>query len=87
MKILSSEITPYKVYRNRRKFIKEAFMVSCASLFTRSTFGYHETSNNHLSSQLDVRDKINTYEEITNYNNYYEFGSKKFNSRSPALIG
>ena len=77
MKILSSEITPYKIYRNRRKFIKEAIAISISSILTKSSFGYHDLNKNHLIDQLEANDKLNSLEEITNYNNFYEFGTGK----------
>ena len=77
MKILSSEITSYKTYRNRRKFIKEALAISTSSLLAGPSLGFHESNKDHLFNQIDENDKLNNYQEITNYNNYYEFGTGK----------
>ena len=77
MKILSSEITPYKTFRNRRKFIKETLAISTSSLLAGPALGFHESNKDHLFNQIDASDKLNNYQEITNYNNYYEFGTGK----------
>tara|TARA_Y100000590_G_scaffold465355_1_gene637426 strand:+ start:1519 stop:2439 length:921 start_codon:yes stop_codon:yes gene_type:complete len=76
-KILSSEITPYSIYLNRRKFIKTASAFSLASTITFPTQALHTQESSKYNSQLDKNDKLNTYEDITTYNNFYEFGMGK----------
>jgi len=76
-KILSSEITPYSTYINRRKFIKTASAFSLISSAAFSARALHNQDVEKYNSQLDVDDKLNTYEEITTYNNFYEFGMGK----------
>ncbi len=77
MKILNSEITPYKFYINRRNFIKSSSAAVMASLIPSNSHAYHNDSNIKAVNQLDENDKLNTYEEITTYNNFYEFGTGK----------
>ncbi len=77
MKILSSEITPHKTYINRRKFIRNSILTSVSLSISSNVNASHESSSNSFSSKLDNDDQLNTYEEITTYNNFYEFGTGK----------
>ena len=90
MEILGSEITPYNLYINRRKFIKNVSAVGFASILSSKIYSKHLDESDDYNLLLDEGDKVNTYEEITNYNNFYEFGmgksdpaenSKNFNSK------
>ena len=76
-KILPSEITPYTTYLNRRKFIKAASIMSIASSLSVSAKALHLDDSSKYYKQLDESDELNTYEEITTYNNFYEFGTGK----------
>ena len=76
-KILSSEITPYSSYLNRRKFIKSTAAFSIASSLSLSTKAKHNDNLLKYSKYLDEGDNLNTFEEITTYNNFYEFGMGK----------
>ena len=77
MKILSSEITPYKAYLNRRTFIKGTLASSLITSFGTPSLAHHELGNDDFLNQLEENDSLNTYDEITNYNNFYEFGTGK----------
>jgi len=77
MKIFGSEITPYKTYINRRQFIKSSIATSIATSLTSNLYGDHINSSNKYINQLNENDSLNTYEEITTYNNFYEFGTAK----------
>ena len=77
MKILGSEITPYNLYINRRKFIKNVSAVGFVSLLPSKIYSKHLGESDDYNLLLDESDKVNTYEEITNYNNFYEFGMGK----------
>ena len=77
MKILGSEITPYNLYINRRKFIKKASAVSLVSILPTEIYSKHIGVSDDYEMFLDEGDTLNTYEEITNYNNFYEFGMGK----------
>jgi len=78
--IPSSEITPKQVYLSRRDFIKAAgviagsvALVACAVQPGKST-----PSGTNISTQVPSAGDIpNTLDEITNYNNYYEFTTDK----------
>jgi sulfoxide reductase catalytic subunit YedY len=64
-----SEITPEQIYSKRRKFIKSIGLgvgsLSLSSIpFLNTAYSQNET-------------KLTSYNDITNYNNYYEFGTGK----------
>ncbi|MDP6785404.1 MAG: protein-methionine-sulfoxide reductase catalytic subunit MsrP [Alphaproteobacteria bacterium] len=77
MKIFGSEITPYKKYLTRRQFIQSSIATSIATTLPSNLYAAHEKQNNQYSDQLSQNDSLNTYEEITTYNNFYEFGTGK----------
>lgn len=87
--ILASEITPREVFENRREFIKAAgfgliagaaaatglisgLTSRCAEAATQrqKIAGYSKTA-------YGVGEKLTDYNDITTYNNYYEFGTSK----------
>ena len=76
-KIISSEVTSYSTYINRRKFIKTASVVSIASSLNFPVQALHLEDKSQYQEKLQENDKLNTYEEITTYNNFYEFGVGK----------
>ncbi len=86
-KIKSSEITPENVYLNRRNFIRAA-MVAGSTVATGLTYRYfnppppkeivtEEILNLEKPSEFRAEERLNTFEEITNYNNFYEFSTSK----------
>ena len=77
MKILPSEITPYKNYLNRRKFIKSSIATSLVLGASTGLQANHVSNQNIYNNQLDENDSLNSFEEITTYNNFYEFGMGK----------
>ena len=66
----SSEITPESDYIDRRKFLAAAGVMGAAVLGPKLL-----SSAVPRTARQD--DKPNTWEEITTYNNYYEFGTDK----------
>ena len=68
--IKSSEITTEDQYLNRRNFLAAAGIATAGLMGSVRLIGGVAPSN-----QQD--DKPNTYDEITHYNNYYEFGTDK----------
>jgi len=83
--ILSSEITPENLYWNRRSFIRAA-SGAALGLAGTATFGgvpgdllaAPQTELADLKqSQFSTSDSPNSYDEITSYNNFYEFGLQK----------
>ena len=76
-KILSSEITPQSTYLNRRKFIKTASAVSISTSAVFPVQALHSEDTSQYQKKLDDGDELNIFEEITTYNNFYEFGMGK----------
>jgi len=81
--IPSSEITPKHVYLSRRDFIKSAGIIAgsvalaaCAPQLT-STTQTAPPAPTAGGKTDELGDPVNTYNDITNYNNYYEFTTDK----------
>ncbi len=94
--IRSSEITDPKLYVNRREFLRttagvvagaavlgshEAWAAGRPAAHGRKLDGI-KPSPLSLTAQQQQQDKLNSWEDITSYNNYYEFGTDK---DSPSL--
>jgi methionine sulfoxide reductase catalytic subunit len=85
--IPSSEITDKKLYLNRREFLQAAtgtaaiaaagLMGSEAMLHAATPAPHGRKLENVKKSPLSADEKPNKWEEITTYNNYYEFGTDK----------
>tara|TARA_Y100000588_G_scaffold231511_1_gene245265 strand:- start:23 stop:982 length:960 start_codon:yes stop_codon:yes gene_type:complete len=82
--IRSSEITPEHLYRNRRQFIKATSGAALGAVSGASILGQYDGT---VSAQQDIPDlvkspfstdeELNSFEDITTYNNFYEFGLDK----------
>ena len=82
--IRSSEITPKQVYLSRRDFMKAATFATGAALLSAcapSVADQAEEAKPEPKSNAtdELGDPVNTYSDITNYNNYYEFTVDKQN--------
>lgn len=84
--IRSHEITPYSQYLSRRDFLKAAGIVSgsallaaCAPTATGTTIpAVNEEEAKQYSAKTDeFGDPANSFDDITHYNNYYEFTTDK----------
>lgn len=80
--VRSSEITPKQVYLSRRDFMKAATVTASAALLAACAPSAADEVQNvkpvPTSNATDeLGDKVNTYSDITNYNNYYEFTTDK----------
>jgi len=81
--VKSSEITPYSQYLSRRDFLKAAGIVTGSALLAacapRATgTAVPEGGAPAASGKMDeLGDPANSFEDITNYNNYYEFSTDK----------
>ena len=76
----SSEITPKQVYLSRRDFMKAAGVIAGSVALAACTVApeMNTSSGNNISTPTPTTgDTPNTYEDITNYNNYYEFTTDK----------
>jgi len=65
--IPSSEITPYELYLDRRRFLAQSATLAGVAVLAPSVLGATEAQE----------DERTPYEDITHYNNYYEFGTGK----------
>ena len=68
-KYKESEITPEKIYKKRRKFIKSIGLSVGSVSLTSIPFLNNAYSQN--------KNELTSYEDIITYNNYYEFGTGK----------
>ena len=70
-----SEITPEREYLNRRTFLKLAGGVG--AIAAGSALAPHLLRSALVSGAGAQEDKLNSWDQITSYNNYYEFGTDK----------
>ena len=83
--VKSSEITPYSQYLSRRDFLKAAGLVTgsvllaaCAPSAEQSATTAPASPMPELPAKMDeLGAPVNAFEDITNYNNYYEFSTDK----------
>src|SRR4051812_38119469 len=76
--IPASEITPEATYLGRRDFVRRAGAIAAGALVlprALSACAPGERSDTGEVARQD--DRVNSYDEITSYNNYYEFGTDK----------
>jgi len=81
--VRSSEITPKSVYFSRRSFLKTAGAAAATALLAAcapalSTAALPTPTGLSAGTKTDeLGDPLNSYQDITNYNNYYEFTTDK----------
>jgi sulfoxide reductase catalytic subunit YedY len=83
--IPSSEITPKSLYLNRRKFLTGAALATAAA-----SVGIREIVSPSITAQANAKiegikpssfstkETITPFKDVTNYNNYYEFSTDKY---------
>src|ERR1700692_2661056 len=85
--IPSSEITPKGLYFNRRKFLAGTVLAGAAAavgvgfreLGSPSTTALADAKIDGIKkSSLSTNEAITPYKDVTNYNNYYEFSTDKY---------
>src|SRR6202035_1744065 len=85
--IPSSEITPKGLYLNRRKFLAGTALAGAAAavgvgfreLGSPSTTALADSKIDGIKkSSLSTNETITPYKDVTNYNNYYEFPTDKY---------
>lgn len=81
-KIFASEITPERIYQNRRSFLKKLGLAS-VSLGLHPMISWANFSHLKKNSS-DHRDNLTSYRDITSYNNFYEFGLQKSSPKKNA---
>ena len=79
--IPSSEITPERLFHGRRDFIKYASAVlgiaAAGTILPGSAPAYSAPLGLQAKGKYDTTEKPTPLEDITSYNNYYEFGTGK----------
>jgi len=84
--IPSSEITPYEVYLDRRKFIGRAASLAAAATVVPSVLGAACDFVDEAATASGTRrsliagtqeEELTPYKDVTRYNNFYEFGTGK----------
>jgi len=85
--LAASEITDQQVYVNRRQFLNRSATMATASLLPLSlanaTTEVEATFLDLKQSAYSTDDELTSYDSVTSYNNFYEFGTDK---ASPALL-
>jgi sulfoxide reductase catalytic subunit YedY len=85
--IPSSEITPKKLYLNRRNFLAGTVISGAAAVAGMSLRELAEPTNVVLAntkiegiqkSSFSTTEKITPLKDVSNYNNYYEFSTDKY---------
>ena len=85
--IASSEITPQSVYLDRRRFLAGAAAAGAAAIAGRAAMELASPStvvraemklNVTVKSPFSTTEKQNSLEDITHYNNFYEFSTDKY---------
>jgi len=87
MKIKSSEITPEHLYLSRREFFKTAgllgagaaVLAACSPAASEGPVDYAAIGEepSAIAETDELGNPLNSYHDITNYNNYYEFSIDK----------
>ncbi len=75
--IRPSEITPEAVFLDRRRLIAGLLGAGAAAALPAGEAPALAALKYTRNAKLSVTEKPNTFEEITNYNNFYEFGTDK----------
>jgi sulfoxide reductase catalytic subunit YedY len=70
--IPSSEITPERIYQNRREFIKTSAALLLPALQSKR-------------GPFDTTETVTPYQDATTYNNYYEFGTARDDASKNAV--
>jgi len=75
--IKSSEITPKSIYLDRRRFMQQAVATSVLLTADAMLPAWAKKWPELKHSPYSSSDKLSSFEDITTYNNFYEFGTSK----------
>jgi sulfoxide reductase catalytic subunit YedY len=75
--VKSSEITPHSLYLSRREFLKAASIASASALLAACAPRAASDMAAFPVKKDEFGDPANSFEDITHYNNYYEFSENK----------
>jgi sulfoxide reductase catalytic subunit YedY len=87
-RIAPSDITPREAFLNRRELLAGALATGASSLLRTARADQAPSGGARLqytrNAKYSVNETPNKYEEITGYNNYYEFGTDKDDPKANA---
>jgi len=80
-----ADVTPKEVYLNRRNFLQRLGLAGAAaaagerlySAFAQPQVAFAGTKLTTVKSPYTVNEKITSMNDVTHYNNFYEFGTDK----------
>ncbi len=81
-----ADVTPRSVYLHRRKFLRAMGVVGATASIGKGLFDLAWPSHTAFAgtklaglakSPFSTTEKQNSYDEVTHYNNFYEFGTDK----------
>jgi sulfoxide reductase catalytic subunit YedY len=81
-----ADVTPKSVYVNRRKFLRDMGIVGAAALVGQRLYDWAASGQTAyaatkfdglIKSPFSTTEKENSFEDVTHYNNFYEFGTDK----------
>jgi sulfoxide reductase catalytic subunit YedY len=75
--IKSSEITPYSTYLSRREFIKAAGIFTGSAILTACSPRNASRTPTSSAKTDELGDPLTPLDDVTHYNNYYEFSERK----------
>ena len=75
--IRESEVTPKELFLRRREFIAAAGMTAFAVGSALAQNPSAQKIPNLKKGPFNTDEKLNSYKDITTYNNFYEFGTDK----------
>jgi sulfoxide reductase catalytic subunit YedY len=81
-----ADVTPKELYFNRRRFLKTMGIAGAAAFAGKNLLDLASPSKgvyagakftNLIKSPFSTTEKVNSFEDVTHYNNFYEFGIDK----------
>jgi sulfoxide reductase catalytic subunit YedY len=73
----SSDTTPENLYYDRREFLRTAGLLGIAAATASAGVLGLATSANAATQDGQLKDELTPFEDVTTYNNFYEFGTDK----------
>jgi sulfoxide reductase catalytic subunit YedY len=83
--LIHADVTPKSVYLNRRKFLQDMGLAGVVALAGKGLLDlaspsrgvYAATQLTTIKGPFSTDEKVNSYNDVTHYNNFYEFGVDK----------
>jgi len=86
LELTYADVTPRSVYLDRRKFLRAMGIVGASAVAGKRLFELALPSDTAFAgtkftglakSPFSTTEKLNSFDDVTHYNNYYEFGTDK----------